>query len=137
MSKVFNANKELTRPTTPPLPFPQKDGKRKDGTERKPKWKVRSIYQGCIPANQYLWWYYYGDIPKGYTPIFIDGNPLNNTKDNLMLLTYKELKSFVSINNPYYLIDNGEQRKMALGIIKSTSMINDIERSMKKCKKQI
>jgi hypothetical protein len=26
---------------------------------------------------------------------------------------------------------------MALGIIKSTSMINDIERSMKKCKKQI
>lgn len=135
MSKVFNSKRELTKPTTPPLPFPQRDGKRKNGTDRKPKWKVRSKYQGCVPANQYLWWYYYGDTPNGYIPVFIDGNPLNNKKENLMLLTYKELKSFVSKSNPYYLINNKEQRKTALGIIKSISMIGDIERRMRKCKK--
>lgn len=135
MSNVFNSKLELTKPSTPPVPFSQKNGKRKDGTDRKLKWKISTDYQKGIPANQYLWWYYYGDIPKGYIPVFIDGNPLNNKKNNLMLLTYKELKSFVSKSNPYYLSNNVEQRKTALGIVKSISMIADVERSMRKCKK--
>lgn len=135
MSKVFNSKLETSKPTTPPIPFSQKDGKRKDGTDRKPKWKVRSENQGCVPANQYLWWYYNGEIPKGYIPIFVDGNPLNNKKENLTLLSYKELKSFVSKSNPYYLAKNKGQREMALDIVKSISMIGNVERSMRKCKK--
>ena len=130
MSKVFNYKLELSKPSTPPTPFAQKDGKRKDGTDRKPKWKVKSLHQGCVPANQYLWWYYYGKIPNGYIPVFIDGNPLNNKKDNLMLLSYKELKSFVSKSNPYYLIEDKSLRKQALDIVKTTTIINDIERRL-------
>ena len=130
MSKKFDSKLESYRPPTPPIPYMQKDGKRKNGTDRKPKWKVRTENQGVVPANQYLWWYYYGDIPKGYIPVFVDGNPLNNTKENLMLLTYKELKSFVSKSNSYYMIEDEGQRKTALDIIKTTSLIENIERSV-------
>ena len=130
MSKVFNPKLELVKLPYPPIPYMQKDGKRKDGTDRKPKWKVTSLFQGAVPANQYLWWYYYGDIPANHTPVFIDGNPLNNSKDNLILLTYKELRSFVSKSNSYYLINDAKQRQQALDIIKTSTIIEDIERRL-------
>lgn len=45
---------------------------------------------GSQTLARVIWTYFKGDIPKGYDVDHIDGDPLNNSLDNLQLLTRAE-----------------------------------------------
>ena len=121
----------MTKPFVPPTSFPnplpipyqQRDGYRADGTPRKGKWKVRidTVYA----ANEYFWYYYHGEHPKGYVPIFLDTRaPLDTSPDNLVLLTTRELKNLVHHNNRIYS-NNKELQKAAIELARLSIALQD------------
>lgn len=121
----------MTKPFVPPTSFPnplpipylQRDGYRADGTPRKGKWKVRT--DTVYAANEYFWYYYHGEHPKGTTPIFLDTRaPLDTSPDNLVLLTTRELKNLVHHNNRIYSNDK-ELQKAAIELARLSIALQD------------
>ena len=121
----------MTKPFVPPTSFPnplpipylQRDGYRADGTPRKGKWKVRT--DTVYAANEYFWYYYHGEHPKGTTPIFLDTRaPLDTSPDNLVLLTTRELKNLVHHNNRIYS-NNKELQKAAIELARLSIALQD------------
>lgn len=121
----------MTKPFVPPTSFPnplpipylQRDGYRADGTPRKGKWKVRT--DTVYAANEYFWYYYHGEHPKGITPIFLDTRaPLDTSPDNLVLLTTRELKNLVHHNNRMYS-NNKELQKAAIELARLSIALQD------------
>lgn len=121
----------MTKPFVPPTSFPnplpipylQRDGYRADGTPRKGKWKVRT--DTVYAANEYFWYYYHGEHPKGTTPIFLDTRaPLDTSPDNLVLLTTRELKNLVHHNNRMYS-NNKELQKAAIELARLSIALQD------------
>lgn len=110
-------------PSQPPIPYLQRDGYRADGTPRKGKWKVRT--DTVYAANEYFWYYYHGEHPKGTTPIFLDTRaPLDTSPDNLVLLTTRELKNLVHHNNRMYS-NNKELQKAAIELARLSIALTD------------
>lgn len=127
MTRAFSSE-GLTRKRL--VPYQQKDGYHKDGSPRLPKWKVRTT-NGVMSANEYYWWYYFGDHPKGLVPIWLDRSaPLDTRKSNLILLSYRELKNLVYHNNRMYVIGNKKLQRLAIGVARTSIALADGRRSL-------
>lgn len=130
MTKRFDSTKELSRPMN--IPTPQKDGYRTDGSPRTPKWKIVSPYQGVVAANDYVWWYHFGDIPTNMYTMFLDtSSPLDTSKNNIILVTKREMKNLVHMNNHLYVRGNKELQKLSLTIVKQGIALTDIEKEVR------
>lgn len=57
----------------------------------------------------------YGEIPKGYNVIFLDGNKLNFNKDNLSLISDSEL---LLMNRKKLFVQNAEITRTAVTLVK-------------------
>ncbi len=67
-----------------------------------------------IPEHRLVYAWFIGDIPANYDVDHIDGDTMNNSLDNLQLLTRKEnlakrTLTQTEINNLYYAMKKGEQ----------------------------
>lgn len=123
MTKPFSPPSSL--PSTPPIPYQQRDGYRSDGTPRTPKWKVRT--DKVYSASEYFWYYYYGAHSPDTVPIFLDTTPpLDTSPSNLTLLTKRELKNLVHHNNRMYS-HNKELQKTAISIARLRIALRQIK----------
>ena len=114
MTKIFKPPHSIPNPL--PTPHLQRDGYKPDGTPRRPKWKVRTP-EGIYSASHFFYYIYYGPIPDGYVPIWLDSSPpLNVSPDNLILLTHRELKNLVHHNNNVFS-DDPHTKRIAIKLI--------------------
>lgn len=132
MAKKFKPELEPYRLDKIPTPHKQKDGYKKDGTPRRAKWKIKAI-QGVVPANQYVYWYYHDDyVPnKDYVPIFLDDNPLNTNKDNIVLISTRELKNLVHFNINNFVSGDADLQSDAINLTKLHIALKDITKEVK------
>lgn len=136
MTKIFNPELEPYRLDKIPIPYKQKDGYKKDGTPRRAKWKIKAL-QGSVPANQYVYWYYHDDYTpnKDYVPIFLDDNPLNTSKDNIALISTRELKNLVHFNINNFVSGDANLQADAIALTRLHIKIRDITKEVKTCGK--
>lgn len=133
MTKIFNPKLEPYRLDKIPTPYKQKDGYKKDGTPRRAKWKIKAL-QGSVPANQYVYWYYHNDYTpnKDYVPIFLDDNPLNTSKDNIVLISTRELKNLVHFNISNFVSGDANLQSNAIALTKLHIKLRDITEEVKR-----
>lgn len=118
MTKVFSPPRTLGVDDIPSFTFhQQKDGRKKDGRPRVPKWFAHTS-EGTFKAAELLYYLYYGEKEEGTYPLFLDPTPpLDTTKDNLVLLTKRELKNLVHFNNNIYT-PHKEINALAVAVVK-------------------
>lgn len=131
MTKIFNPQLELSRPAHIPTPYQQKDGYRADGRPRTPKWKIKSPHQGVVAANDYVWWYHFGPAPQNMYTMFLDTSaPLDTSKSNIILVTKREMKNLVHMNNHLYVRGDKGLQRLSFMIAKSRIALNDLEKEV-------
>ena len=94
--------------------------------------KIKAL-QGVVPANQYAYWYYHDDyVPnKDYVPIFLDDNPLNTSKDNIVLISTRELKNLAHFNINNFVSGDADLQSDAINLTKLHIKLKDITKEVK------
>ena len=78
-----------------------------------------------VYKHHYVWEQYYGQIPKGYSVIFLDKNKENFNINNLAIVSRKEL---LFVNNKGFLKEDTDLSKVGVTLAKLMMKAKELEK---------